>query len=155
HDEVDIGDPIPVRCLKNGLWLSRHDGLPFAILLSPAVRFGQTGGVHVEIAVPAGERGAQVSQDFFRDLQVPAAAGRTYRGRVISLESYYDYSGRGGSVKVHRLHSVSREDVILPEKTLSLLDRNVAGFIAARDHIKALRFSARKGLLFYGPPGTG
>ncbi len=24
HDEVDIGDSIPVRCLKNGLWLSRH-----------------------------------------------------------------------------------------------------------------------------------
>jgi DNA replication protein DnaC len=54
---------------------------------------------------------------------------------------------------VHRLHMVSR--VILPEKTLTLLDRNVGKFIAARDHIKGLQFSTKKGLLFYGPPGTG
>jgi ATP-dependent 26S proteasome regulatory subunit len=50
---------------------------------------------------------------------------------------------------------VSRQDVILPEKTLALLDRNVGRFVASRDAIKALRFSAKKGLLFYGPPGTG
>ena len=155
YDEVDIGDPIPVRCLKNGLWLSHRDGLPFAILLGPAMRYGQIGGVHVEIAIPAGEGGAQFSQEAFRDLELRVGAGRTYRGRVISLESYYDHSGRGGAVKVHRLHKVNREDVILPTKTLNLLDRNVGRFIAARDEIKALRFSAKKGLLFYGPPGTG
>jgi hypothetical protein len=155
HDEVDIGDPTPVRCLTNGLWLGSQDGLSFAILLAPSMRYGQATGVSVEIAVPTGERGAQFSQEFFRDLEVRVAAGRTYRGRVISLESYYDYSGRGGSVKVHRLHKVEREDVILPEKTLDLLDRNVGRFIAARDQIKRLRFSAKKGLLFYGPPGTG
>jgi len=22
HDEIDVGEPIPVRCLKNELWLS-------------------------------------------------------------------------------------------------------------------------------------
>src|SRR5881296_1470808 len=65
HDEVDIGDSTPVRCLKNGLWLSREDELPFAILLGPSMRFGQIGGVHVEIAVPVGERGAQFSQELF------------------------------------------------------------------------------------------
>jgi len=105
--------------------------------------------------VSVGERGAHFSQDLFRDLEVRIGAGNTYRGRVISLESYYDYSGRGGAVKVHRLHKVNREDVILPQKTLTLLDRNVGKFIAARDHIKGLGFSAKKGLLFYGPPGTG
>ena len=155
HDEVDIGDPAPVRCLKNALWLSSGGSLPFALLLTPSMRFGQVGGSHVEIAVPAGEEGARFSQELFRDLELCVAAGRTYRGRVISLESYYDYSGRGGSVKVHRLHKVSREDVILPARTLALLDRNVGKFIAARDHIKHLQFSAKKGLLFYGPPGTG
>jgi ATP-dependent 26S proteasome regulatory subunit len=74
---------------------------------------------------------------------------------VNSLENYYDYSGRGGAVKVHRLHKVRREDVILPEKTLALLDRNVTKFVAVREYIKGLQFSAKKGLLFYGPPGTG
>jgi hypothetical protein len=155
HGDVDIGDPVPVRCLKNGLWLSKDHSLPFAVLLGPSMRFGMVGGVHIEIAVSKGEQGAQFSQEFFRDLEVRVGAGRTYRGRVISLESQHDYLGRGGAVKVHQLRAVKREDVILPPKTLKLLDRNVGGFVAARERIKALHFTCKKGLLFYGPPGTG
>jgi hypothetical protein len=155
YDDEDVGDLEPARCLKNGLWLGRTQDLPFAVFLGPSMRFGQVGGVHVEVAVPAGEAGSVFSADFFRDLEARVAAGKTYRGRVISLESYQDYSGRGGSVKVHRLHRVEREDVILPARTLALLDHNVGQFVAARDRIKALRFSTKKGLLFYGPPGTG
>jgi len=56
---------------------------------------------------------------------------------------------------VHRLRAVQREEVILPEKTLGLLDRSVGSFIKARNHIKSLGLSAKKGLLFYGPPETG
>ena len=109
HDDVDIGDPEPVRCLKNGLWLSREQDLSFALLLSPAMQYGAVGGVHVELAVPKGEPGLQFSQSFFRDLESRVNAGGTYRGRVISLESHHEYSGRGGAVKVHRLRSVRRE----------------------------------------------
>jgi hypothetical protein len=155
HDEIDIGNDEPVRCLKNGLWLARNGALPFAVFLAPSMTYGARSGVHIEIGVPGGESAAAFSQEFFRDLEVRVAAGRTYRGRVISLESHHDYSGRGGSVRVHRLHSVSREDVILPPKTLALLDRNVSRFVAARNEIRSLRFSTKKGLLFYGPPGTG
>lgn len=81
--------------------------------------------------------------------------GRTYRGRTISLEAYIDQMGGGSMVKVHRLGKADREHVILPAQTLALLDRNVIGFIEARERLKALRFSTRKGLLSYGPPGTG
>jgi ATPase family associated with various cellular activities (AAA) len=155
HDEIDIGDDTPVRCLRTGVWLASRSGVPFALLLGPSIRHGQSAGVHVEVAAPSGERGARLSQDLFREIEARAAGGRTYRGRVISLESYYDPSGRGGSVKVHRLHKVAREDVILPRTTLDLLDRNVANFVSARQSIKSFGFSMKKGLLFYGPPGTG
>jgi hypothetical protein len=155
HDDVDVGDELPVRCLKNGLWLSRSGRLPFAVLLGPSIRHGVVGGVHVEVAVPIGEAGAARSQEFFRDLELRVGAGKTYRGRVLSLENQYNYSGRGGAVNVHRLRKVAREDVILPPKTLALLEHNVESFVANRSAIKALRFSGKKGLLFYGPPGTG
>jgi len=155
YDEIDIGDPIPVRCLKNGLWLGSDHGLPFAILLAPGGRFGFQAGVTVEIAVASGEQGAQFSQDFFRQLEQAISEGRSYRGRILSLEAHHHPMGGGSSVKVHRLAKVKREDVILPQKTLATLDRNVAGFMAARDALKSMRFQARKGLLFYGPPGTG
>ena len=52
HDEIDVGEAVPVRCLKNGLWLSREKDLPFAIMMAPGGRFGLRAGVQVEIAVP-------------------------------------------------------------------------------------------------------
>src|SRR4029453_9899987 len=53
--EIDVGDPDPVRCLKNALWLARKGGMPFAVLLTTSMQFGRGSGVHVEIATPAGE----------------------------------------------------------------------------------------------------
>jgi len=155
HEEIDIGESLPVRCLKNGLWLSREKDLPFAIMMTPGGRFGLSTGVQVEIAVPVGERGAEFSQNLFRELELLVSQARTYRGRIISLERSIDPMGGGSIVKVHRLAKVSRDDIILPRNTLALLDRNVAGFMKAREQLKALQFQARKGLLFHGPPGTG
>ena len=155
HDEIDVGETTPVRCLKNGLWLSRENDLLLAILMAPGGRFGLYSGVQVEIATPVGEPGALVSQELFRQLELQVAQSRTDRGRVISLEGQIHPKGGGSVVKAHRLSKVNREDVILPHKTLAMLDHNVAGFIKARDQLKALQLQARKGLLFYGPPGTG
>jgi hypothetical protein len=155
HDEIDVGDAVPVRCLKNGLWMSREKDLPFAIIMVPGGRFGLNRGVQVEIAVPTGEPGAKFSQELFRDLELLVSKGQTYRGRIISLEGHIDPMGGGSTVKVHRLAKVNREDVILPQKTLATLDRNVAGFMKVREQLKLLQFQSRKGLLFYGPPGTG
>jgi len=154
-DEIDIGEAVPTRCLKNGLWIGRREGLPFAIMLAPGGRFGFQAGVGVEIAVASGEKGLQFSQDLFHKLEKEISEGRSYRGRIISLEAHHHLMGGGSSVKVHRLAKVNREDVILPKSTLATLDRNVAGFMAAREALKGMRFQARKGLLFYGPPGTG
>jgi hypothetical protein len=155
YDEIDIGEALPVRCLKNGLWIGRREGLPFAIMLAPGGRFGIVAGVGVEIAVAAGEQGLRFSQDLFRQLEQAISEGRSYRGRIVSLEAHHHPMGGGSSVKVHRLAKVNREDVILPKTTLAALDRNVAGFTAARAALKDMRFQARKGLLFHGPPGTG
>jgi ATP-dependent 26S proteasome regulatory subunit len=56
---------------------------------------------------------------------------------------------------VHKLAAVQREDVILPEATLKLLDRNVISFVGRRAQLRQLGQSCRKGILLYGPPGTG
>jgi hypothetical protein len=60
YEEIDIGETLPARCLRQALWLSRIEDTPFALLLSPAERFGRTDGVHLEIAVPPGEGGSVV-----------------------------------------------------------------------------------------------
>jgi len=155
HEEVEIGEAMPARCLRQGLWLSKIDGEPFALLLSPAVRFGQLEGSHVEVAVPPGEAGAVLSRRLLEQLEGLIRQTASYRGKVISLETPDRYSGHVGPVRVHKLHAVRREDVILPAETLNLLDRNVRGFIEQRERLRQLGLPIKKGLLFYGPPGTG
>ena len=36
YEEIDIGEALPARCLRQALWLSRIENTPFALLLSPA-----------------------------------------------------------------------------------------------------------------------
>jgi ATPase family associated with various cellular activities (AAA) len=150
YDDVDVGEALPARCVRSALWLSTADGTPFAVL----VRILDV--MLLEIAAPGGEAGLKFSEQFFDTLEKEINKGRAYRGKVISLEQVSDHGGgRTGAVKVHRLRQVRREEVILPEKTIALLESNLAGFIGVRDGIRKLGLSAKKGLLFYGAPGTG
>jgi AAA+ superfamily predicted ATPase len=155
HIEVDVGEAMAARCLRHGLWLAKENGLPFALLMSPSVRVMQSNGTHVEIAVPPGEEGAELSRGLLDQLESLVKRTASYRGKVISLEETDRYSGGGGEVRVHKLRSVRREEVILPEKTLQLLERNVSDFIRQREQLRKLGMPIKKGLLFYGPPGTG
>jgi AAA+ superfamily predicted ATPase len=155
YDDVDVGEALPVRCVREALWVSNDDGLPFAVLIGRGMQMGMPLGVQVDVATPGNEAGIKFSEQFFDRLEKNISTGRTYRGKVISLETAFDYTGRTGNVKVHRLRSVRREDVILPEKTVALLENNLTGFIGVREQIRQMGLSAKKGLLFYGPPGTG
>lgn len=155
HLEIDIGETVPARCLNHGLWLSMDGQLRFALLLSPAMNYGRHTGMHVEIAVPPGEEGAALSRQLFDELEKLVKRATSYRGKVISLEQTDDYSGHAGSVRVHKLRSVSRDELILPLKTLQLLERNVSEFIKQRAQLRKLGMPLKKGLLFYGQPGTG
>jgi hypothetical protein len=140
YDDVpDIGE----RRLMNGLWLA-VDNMPLAVLLQ---------GTTVEIALAKDDQGLRYSEEFFKDLEKRINAAGTFRGKAISLQCSR-YGGESG-VQVHKLRVVSREEVILPDKTLLLLERNVNAFMRVRQEIKNLGFSGKKGLLFYGPPGTG
>src|SRR5262249_29595702 len=154
HDEVDIGETLPARCLHNGLWLSRDGANTFAVLATPAERYGHNEGVSLEIAV-RGTDDLDLSRRFLDELERLVAQAGSYRGKVISLEALPSYHGRAGAVRVHKLKSVQRDEIVLPDKTLRLLERNVHDFIQQRPSLTKLGLAAKKGLLFYGPPGTG
>ena len=155
NEEVDIGEAMPILCLRQGLWLAKKQDVPFALLMSASVRMMRMSGTHVEIAAPPGETGARFSREILEQLESLVKKTASYRGKVISLEALDRFSGGGGDVRVHKLRNVRREDVILPDKTLQLLERNIGDFVRQRDQLKKLGMPLKKGLLFYGPPGTG
>jgi ATP-dependent Clp protease adapter protein ClpS len=155
YHDVDIGEIEPVKCLNNGLWLCVADGLRYAVMLSSHREYGYESGTRVEIAVPVGAAGSEFVQRCFSELESAVDAARCYRGKILSLDADADYRGRSKGVMVHRLPPVRREEVILPEATLKLLDRNVLSFVGSRAQLRQLGQSTRKGILLYGPPGTG
>lgn len=155
YDELEVGETTPARVLKNGLWLCRDAQEPFAVLVTQDIHYGRSNGVCLSIAVGPGVEGVESSIRFLDQIEKAVAAAGSYRGKVLSLETSNNYSGKSSGIKVHRLSPVAREDVILPKKTLELLERNVTQFVEQRDRLRKLRMPLKKGLLFYGPPGTG
>ncbi|WP_235782715.1 AAA family ATPase [Bradyrhizobium murdochi] len=155
YHDVEIGEAQPVKCLHNGLWLCRAGELRYAVLLSFHREYQHEAAIRIEIAVPAGAAGDALVQRSFAELEEAVHAARSYRGKILSLEGGSDYRGRSSGIMVHRLPAVGREEVILPEQTLKLLDRNVMGFVGNRAALRKLGQSTRKGILLYGPPGTG
>jgi cell division protease FtsH len=155
YEEVDIGDDAPVRCLKMGLWLLDRDQTRYAILLSPTIHHGSSVGVRFQIATRSDAEGARITDRFFKTLEKAVNDCRSYRGKILSLEEESGYSGRSTGIKVHRLRTVERDQVILPKTTLALLERNVIQFVQRREKLSAFGQFTKKGILFYGPPGTG
>ena len=155
YEEIDIGEDQPVRCLKNCLWLLESDGTRFAVLLERFAPFGQIRGMRFQVATPDDPAARSVSQGFFEHLEEAVRQAGSYRGKVLSLEVKQMYSGESSGILVHRLSPVGRDQVILPARTLELLERNVIRFVGLRPRLNGLGLATKKGLLFYGPPGTG
>lgn len=155
YEEIDIGEEEPIRCLKCGLWLLQEGDSKFAVLFTPAQRYGEISGIRFEIATINSPDGTRITQQFFRHLEESVLKAESYRGKILSLEVKHSYSGESSGITVHKLRTVEREQVILPRKTLEFLERNVIQFIRQRPKLREFKQATKKGLLFYGPPGTG
>jgi cell division protease FtsH len=156
YEEIDVGDEHPIRCLKNGLWFLENRPNKFVVLLAPVGMYGRVTGIQFQIGTTNNSAGSQITQAFFRHLEDSVLKAESYRGKILSLEqSEHSYSGESSGIRVHKLRTVEREQVILPRKTLDLLDRNVIEFVRQRPQLARFRQATKKGLLFYGPPGTG
>src|SRR5689334_1864804 len=155
YHEVDIGEHAPVKCLTNGLWLCRSGEVRYAVLLCFHREYDREAAVRIEIAVPAGSAGQALAESCFAELEQAVHTARSYRGKILSFEGDSNYRGRSRGVTVHRMAPVDRAAVILPERTLRLLDRNILEFVGSRAMLRRLGQSTRKGILLYGPPGTG
>jgi cell division protease FtsH len=156
YEEVNIGNEQSVRCLKNGLWLLENEGTEYAVLLSPAMQFHQATGIQFQIATPNNQEGFAITEQFFKHLEDSVLKSESYRGKVLSLEmAQHSYTGESTGITVHRLRTVTQEQVILPKKTLDLLERNITQFVRQREQLSKYGQPTKKGILFYGPPGTG
>ena len=155
YHDVEIGEAEAVKCLDNGLWLRGAEDLKYAVLLSAHREHGEETGVRIEIAAPAGAAGTEFVRRCFIAIEDAVNAANSYRGKILSFDGGANYRGRSQGLMVHKLPPVERANVILPDATLKLLDRNILNFVQHRAKLRQLGQSTRKGILLYGPPGTG
>ena len=156
YTDVDVGGET-VACLANGLWLGfkAENSSPYAVLLGSAPVYSHKNTIQFEIAVSDTQELRDFAQAFMNNLQQSVESSKCYRGKILSFERTSDYRGYSAAIKVHELREVSREEVILPQETLDLLDKNVIEFVGRRPALAARGMGVKKGLLLFGPPGTG
>ncbi len=155
HQDVGIGEAQPVRCLTRGLWLRERGDVRFAAVLDVR-EGGRAVRARLEIAIGPGEIPARVAAQIVNQLRTRAESGACRRGKILVLEGAHDdLDVSPAGLRVEQAAAVRRADIVLPEETLALIERNTLGFAQRAEQLARLGVSAREGVLLYGPPGTG
>jgi energy-coupling factor transporter ATP-binding protein EcfA2 len=153
HDELEIGEAQPLRCLQRGLWLFTREERRYALLLDVSDSMRRS-GVRVEIAALA--EGQKAAEAMLASVRATAESAETYRGKVLApSEEEYAFDEGPVTLRVVRCKPVDRGEIVLAAGLLELIERNTLGFAACCEQLARLGMAAQKGVLLHGPPGTG
>ena len=147
YEPVDVGER-RIMCVATGLWLIA-DGDQRTLLM---LRREDHGPGHAELGIEVMAVERETAERLLVEIERLMAEHNVYRGRILVLEAS-DFGGLG--INVHRLPSVTREQIVFPSGVLERIERHTKTFA---DHADALRAAGRhlkRGLLLHGPPGTG
>lgn len=156
--QMDIDVDEREDCLTNPLYLITGKEERWAILINGIVAYGLP---QPSMEVMSSSRDA--SSECIQALRKLMRVHSIYRGKVISIEGQtqglddYDQATVAGltHVKFHRLPPVAGDAIVLPPEIMHRIQRNTVSFFQHVQRLKDQGFSAKRGLLFHGPPGTG
>ncbi len=145
--DIELSGNQHLACVKTGLYLFDDDGASLVMLIC---KEPDTYPPKILVEVMAGKKDA--AQKFISKLVRMTKFGKAYRGKVFSLEQ--DCYGKM-SVKFHRLPSIDRNQIVLPNDLLQRVERHTFNFSAHVDKLRSARRHIKRGMLLHGPPGTG
>lgn len=134
------------KVVAAGLYLLRPPGLaPFAAMLS-----------RTSLDVLAAT--AEDAQKALDRVLAEARHRNVFRGQVLVVEQA-GFTGPNAEpdfqIHFHDLPKVGRDQIILPDEVLQVVERNVMGLLSHAEVLRRAGRSTRHGVLFHGPPGVG
>lgn len=136
-------------CARNALYLLHVDGQPYcALIVPPPDQFRPV--YQLEIFACS----AEIAKAALALILKTADGLNAFRGSFITLENPAYFEDKF-DVHFHELPTVRREEVILPDALLRIIERNTLFFLSQQAALRKAGQRTQRGLLFYGPPGTG
>lgn len=134
------------KVVVSGLYLLRPEGTPpFVAMLSRT-------SLDVIAPTPAD------AQQALDRILTESRKRNVYRGQVLVVEQA-GFSAANGEpdfqIHFHDLPAVSRDQIVLPDEVLKVVERNVIGLLSHANVLRKAGRSTRHGVLFHGPPGVG
>ena len=145
---VATGPGKTLACIELAVFLLSTPEGPVAMLVNRSHE--HHGGPPLSVQAISPNEGC--AQWFLAHLRERMDAHDVYRGQVITIE----VSGHGAQriVFLERPH-VAAADVILPDGALERIERHILGPTRHREALVAQGRHLSRGLLLWGPPGTG
>jgi SpoVK/Ycf46/Vps4 family AAA+-type ATPase len=116
------------------------------------VRQGQEHSATPGLAVQAMAQDPEVARRFLADLRALMHEHDVFRNKLITIEA--DRFGRSHVVFLERT-TMDESELVLPDGVLERVERHVVGPSRHRDELLELGRHLGRGLLLWGPPGTG
>jgi hypothetical protein len=142
------GPSSTIACIGWGVLLVSSPDGPISVF----VRRGEENGPFPGLSVQAAARDPEVARRFLADLRALMDVHDVFRGQAITFE--VDRRGNRRVVFLER-PELDAEQLVLPDGVLDRIERHV---VAPSRHRAALLGGGRhlgRGLLLWGPPGTG
>src|SRR5579872_1862291 len=117
--DVELADNRRLACVKQGLYTFHDDGQPVVLLITPPLHHHDGG---IRVVVMAVDR--EAAEQFTRKLAQGVRHGSAFRGKVLSVEQ--NCYGQI-SIRFHKLPTINREGLILPEELLHRIERQAMG----------------------------
>lgn len=140
-----------LACVQFGIFLIDDGGTRLAVLMRGPTEFGPRPSLSLEVLCADQER----ARALLAEVRRLTLERNVFRRQVISFgEAHMGHVGVG-PVIFHRRPELQRDQLILPERVLELIERQVLGIARHRDRLRASGQHVKRGLLLYGPPGNG
>jgi cell division protease FtsH len=147
-DLVDLpsGPGRTTACLRRAVLLVEDGRGRYAVMVRSPDRHSDP-VLYVDVA----GLGTTAAQQVLRELAELRLRLNVYRGQVVEL-----VPGPGGlTAAFPELPPTGRDDVVLPPETLRRVERHTLDVEEHREALRAAGQHLKRGLLLFGPPGTG